>query len=199
MKMKDKEMPKVGEVWRNTIMGVGEPVTVTAFGLDYKWNRSPDRVQFRDANGYLDSTPLNVFMEEYEKYSDVPEKETGDLPEEMSCEEYRKRVLELDRGGPSQFEHAVVGLCSEAGEIADLLKKSYTQKEGVDGIDACDALSEGGDALYYLDLYLASKGWTMEQARRTNIAKLQRRRMVGNDPEAERKIFLDEFKKRGCR
>lgn len=113
----------------------------------------------------------------------------------ISTEEYEAEVLRQQLPTTcSSAVHAALGLSSETGEICDLVKKSETQGAP---ILPEKALEEGGDALWYLTLWLLSHGFTLEQAMRTNAEKLQRRSGYGKDPAAEAKIFRRETRSGG--
>jgi NTP pyrophosphatase (non-canonical NTP hydrolase) len=67
---------------------------------------------------------------------------------------------------------AVLGLCGEAGEVADLIKKS--RYKGIP-LDNASLLMELGDVLWYAELVCQCLGVTREQVEALNIAKLEAR------------------------
>lgn len=68
--------------------------------------------------------------------------------------------------------HAHLGLTSEAGEIADMLKKHIIYDRDLDLINI---LEESGDLSWYQALLLNAAKKTMEEAMEKNIAKLKLR------------------------
>jgi len=70
----------------------------------------------------------------------------------------------------SDFEHAMYGLCSEIGELADVAKKlkfmGRTDRNRQTVIDEC------GDVLFYLERMLGVVGSSIREAVQANIAKL---------------------------
>lgn len=80
----------------------------------------------------------------------------------------------------SQLVAGAMGLCGEAGETCDYLKKVVFHGHRLD----CDKLAEElGDQLWYIALLADAIGISMQQIARRNIAKLQRRYPKGFDPE----------------
>lgn len=68
--------------------------------------------------------------------------------------------------------HSAMGLCTEAGEFMDALKKSiYYGKE----IDLVNLFEEIGDLLWYVGIGLDEIGLPMEECFERNIAKLKKR------------------------
>lgn len=72
--------------------------------------------------------------------------------------------------------YLVLGLCSEAGEVADLMKKSIASRTP---LDPESILNELGDVLWYLTRLADTYGLMMEQIRDANAAKLQARQAQG--------------------
>lgn len=73
-----------------------------------------------------------------------------------------------------------LGLCGEAGEVADLIKKGVFHQQGIDK----DKLKkELGDVLWYLAALCTELGWTMEEVMALNIEKLKARFPEGFDPD----------------
>ena len=67
---------------------------------------------------------------------------------------------------------AALGLCGEAGEVADMIKKVFGQGHVLDD-DAL--LKEVGDVLWYVAAMCTARGWRLEDVARANIAKLEER------------------------
>lgn len=94
----------------------------------------------------------------------------------------------------SRLLHALIGLCTEAGEAQDAVKKFLIYDLPFDEINMVE---EFGDVLWYIALGLDALGVTMEDAMRRNIEKLRVRypdkfteeRALSRDPEAERKTL----------
>lgn len=90
--------------------------------------------------------------------------------------------------------HAHLGLVSEAGEIADALKKHIIYSKELDLINV---MEEVGDSAWYSALLLAAIKKGFEEALEKNIAKLKKRfgdkfttdAATKRDLDAERKIL----------
>lgn len=93
----------------------------------------------------------------------------------MNFEQYQdaaKRTLK--RGDTISFDlnHMAMGLCGEAGELVDCIKKHTVYGKEMD----LDNLAEEvGDALWYLANICNIMDWSLEDMARENIAKLQKR------------------------
>lgn len=72
----------------------------------------------------------------------------------------------------SRLVHALFGMSSESGEIADALKKFFIYGKPLDNTNV---IEECGDLLWYISLALDAVGATMEEAMEKNIAKLKAR------------------------
>lgn len=88
-----------------------------------------------------------------------------------------------DAGCKTDVEKAYLslGLASEAGEVASLMKKEM--RDGVE-YDGEKWLSEIGDCVWYITRLLDVYGYTMEDAMLHNVAKLhdrqQRNKLTGD-------------------
>ena len=120
---------------------------------------------------------------------------------DLSDEQYREAYLRM--WGVFRFQHAVTGLTTEVGEVADQLKKHvYYGKE----LDKVNLKEEGGDLFWYLALFcdeLEQKyGIKAQEILNTNIEKLRARypdkftgeQAINRDTVEERKI-LEQFLK----
>lgn len=70
------------------------------------------------------------------------------------------------------MEHAVLGLCGEAGEVADLYKKSLYKNEP---LNTEKMIEELGDLYFYLQATASLLGISMVQLQELNRAKLEAR------------------------
>ena len=111
--------------------------------------------------------------------------------------EYPAKALRTAK--PLSFEdtlmHAGLLITSEAGEIADAIKKHLVY--GKD-LDKANLLEEIGDACWGLNLLLDALGFTWKQALEANITKLEKRypgntysqdNAINRDKVAEAKVF----------
>lgn len=97
---------------------------------------------------------------------------------------YREFVLRTANGGVTQDMHrvnAALGLCGEAGEFADVVKKWFAQGHA---LDRDKAIKELGDVRWYLELAAWALGTTLEEVEQRNIAKLSARYPNGFDTNA---------------
>ena len=99
----------------------------------------------------------------------------------ITLNEYQMLAQRTARKDLCPYDHVfngVLGLCGEAGECADLLKKSAYQ----DGRDIKqDMKEELGDCLWYCAELAAGMGWMLEEVGQENIDKLKRRYPEGFD------------------
>ena len=99
-------------------------------------------------------------------------------------DEYARQVRAglLTKPGYDPITHCALGLTGEAGEVADLVKKS--QYLGASPIDRGKLFAELGDVLWYLQWLAAEYGWTIENVAVGNILKLENRgRVAGYDAD----------------
>lgn len=93
----------------------------------------------------------------------------------MNFNEYQNLAQRTSNKRLTQEKHIIngaLGLCGEAGEVADILKKVFMQ-----GHDAnASALAEEiGDVLWYCAELAAWLGFSLDDIAEQNIAKLKRR------------------------
>lgn len=107
----------------------------------------------------------------------------------MTNEEYQmaaRRTQNHDLSDRERLNHAVFGLCSEAGEVAGILQKEYQGHE----VDKSHLIRELGDCLWMIseacDALKESIGWVMK----VNILKLTDRYPEGFT--AEKSLFRKE-------
>lgn len=73
------------------------------------------------------------------------------------------------------FNYAVIGMCGEAGEVAEWHKKVNLRKVLKTDLKQEDLLSELGDVLYYLTRAAMLQGWTLQRVMEYNATKLNLR------------------------
>lgn len=81
----------------------------------------------------------------------------------------------------SMFYHAALGICGEAGELADAVKKHVAYGKA---LDTDNVLEESGDLLFYAVQLLTMSGHTLEEAMEHNIKKLKDRYPQGYSDQA---------------
>ena len=93
----------------------------------------------------------------------------------MNFNEYQK-LARLTGVYPE--EHKVVypalGLCGEAGEVAEKVKKNIRDGKSLDGVGL-----ELGDVLWYISALADDLGVTLEEVAQANVDKLQSRKDRG--------------------
>ncbi len=91
----------------------------------------------------------------------------------INPEQYRDHIdPEMYAHMQSRLLHGMLGVCTEAGELQDVIKKHLIYGKP---IDLTNVMEECGDVLWYLALILHATGFTMEEAMERNIAKLKAR------------------------
>jgi NTP pyrophosphatase (non-canonical NTP hydrolase) len=91
----------------------------------------------------------------------------------------------------ARLMHGMIGVCTEAGELQDMVKKHLIYGKEFDPVNV---IEECGDVLWYVALALDACGYTMTDAMDRNLAKLRARfgerftseRALTRDLEAER-------------
>lgn len=100
----------------------------------------------------------------------------------MEFSEYQqlsRRTATYPRAG-EDMTYPALGLCGEAGEVAEKVKKTLRDDGGVLSDDRRDALSrELGDVLWYLSQLATEAGLDLEEIASENLAKLFSRQERG--------------------
>lgn len=123
----------------------------------------------------------------------------------MTPNEYQKLALRTEktpdfiRGTAddkmmARLLHALLGMCTETGEIHDMVKKHMMYGKDFDPVNV---IEECGDTLWYIALALNAVGYSMEDCMRRNIEKLRVRfpdrftseAALNRDLDAERKTL----------
>ena len=74
----------------------------------------------------------------------------------------------------SKVIYPALGLCGEAGEVADKIKKTVRGDRPVEEVTG-NIADERGDVLWYLAILADDLGITLDQIAHWNVAKLNRR------------------------
>lgn len=109
----------------------------------------------------------------------------------MDADEYQRLALRTEAPGRPRAErllNAALGLCGEAGEVADTIKKWQFHGHA---LDEAGLRKELGDVLWYVALACDALGLQMGDVMAENIEKLRRRypdgfsaeRSINRDPE----------------
>lgn len=107
----------------------------------------------------------------------------------MTFNEYRQLAMRTNSPHSSKDElqlNAILGLCGESGELADVVKKSRFQGHELSLDDISDEL---GDILWYIAQACEGFGFDMDELAERNIAKLKKRYPQGF--ESDRSIYRD--------
>lgn len=99
--------------------------------------------------------------------------------EDMNFKEYQEKALRTAgtyRDDIDMLLNGVMGLNGEAGEVIDIVKKFMFQGHDMNREDILD---ECGDTLWYIVLILVSRGYTLLDAAKHNIDKLEKRYPAG--------------------
>lgn len=114
----------------------------------------------------------------------------------LTANEYQRaalRTAQIDKYGKNELLlNGVMGLCGEAGEVIDLVKKWKFQGHE---LDKEKLMRECGDASWYLSLIAYALGYDLSDVFNTNIEKLKERFPDGFSKE--RSINRKEYKSDG--
>ena len=106
-----------------------------------------------------------------------------------------------DKGKDTNVLHGTIGICTEAGEILDAIKKSMFYGKPIDKVNIKEEI---GDVMWYIAILCREFNLEMEDVLQTNINKLKARypdkftseNALNRDLDKERKILettTDEF------
>lgn len=101
----------------------------------------------------------------------------------MTINEFQQDVLRTESGSSHKYPrllHGLMGLCGEAGEAMDILKKTMFQKHE---LNKEHLILELGDCCYYIALAADSLGYDLETLLNMNVKKRQARYPNGFDSE----------------
>ena len=99
----------------------------------------------------------------------------------MTLNEYQNKALVTAKYPTSmRVLYPVLGLCGEAGEVAEKVKKIHRDKGGViDDNSKIEIAKELGDVLWYISTCAEDLGFTLQEIADFNIEKLTSRRERG--------------------
>jgi NTP pyrophosphatase (non-canonical NTP hydrolase) len=92
--------------------------------------------------------------------------------ESLSLKAYQRAAMRTANPSCIDLSNAALGLCGEAGEFADCVKKHLHQGHP---LDRDKLIREAGDVLWYVALACEVLGVTMEHVAERNIEKLKLR------------------------
>ena len=99
----------------------------------------------------------------------------------MTFSEYQTKALTTAlRSGNDLYDtlHWVLGICGEAGEVAEKIKKIIRDKNGViSDADKQELSREIGDVLWYLAILSKQLGQDFEEVAQANLDKLRDRKV----------------------
>ncbi len=97
----------------------------------------------------------------------------------VEYQEFAKRTAVYPEVGAG-FVYPALGLCGEAGEVAEKIKKIFRDRSGIvdDEVRATIA-KELGDCLWYIAQIATELGLSLEEIARQNIEKLIDRKARG--------------------
>lgn len=98
----------------------------------------------------------------------------------MTLNEYQEKAMRTATPASIAFTNVALGMCAEAGEFADVLKKYLYHGHPM---GAEQMIEEAGDVLWYVALAAEALGVTLEGLAQRNIKKLEKRYPDGFDPE----------------
>lgn len=109
----------------------------------------------------------------------------------MTGNEYQKaalRTANMDYSEYGMIMNGALGLCGEAGEVADLIKKATFQGHNLDTEHIAEEL---GDVAWYLAITASAIGKNLDEIFSANVDKLRRRYPEGFD--ADRSVHREEY------
>lgn len=109
----------------------------------------------------------------------------------MDFNQYQELAQRTSNGKDKyeKIENGCMGMCGEAGEAIDILKKHKHQGHQ---LDVEKLIDEAGDCLWYIAELASGLGVTLEGLAQHNIAKLRKR--YPNGFESGRSINREEYR-----
>ena len=103
----------------------------------------------------------------------------------MTINEYQcmaARTINRNNEPQEKEQHALMGMCSEVGELQAVYQKIYQGHP----FDLHHAMSELGDLMWFAAEWCTSQGISLETVAEMNIEKLRKRYPEGFDEERSR-------------
>lgn len=89
----------------------------------------------------------------------------------IKVKQFEQFISDMAKEGLDNETYSVVGLCGEAGEVAEWHKKSVLRTHGTKlPVEALK--DELGDVLHYVARIALNRGWTLKECMEANVAKL---------------------------
>ena len=104
----------------------------------------------------------------------------------MTLKQFEKFIIENAKIGLNDHGYNVIGLCGEAGEVAEHVKKAVYRKDPKYTNDMLR--SELGDVLHYLARIALANGITLNDVMEDNVKKIEGRRLRKEKVFAQRDI-----------
>ena len=113
----------------------------------------------------------------------------------MNANRYMRDSLRTaDRSNMDRLKlECALGLCGEAGEVADIIKKATFQGHPLDAEHIAEEL---GDVAWYLAITASAIGKNLDDIFTANVEKLRKRYPEGFD--SERSVHRPEYEGRGA-
>lgn len=98
----------------------------------------------------------------------------------MNFNDYQQKALSTAIDAGHELMQRALGICGEAGEIAEKLKK-WHRDQGADEklLDKAGLADELGDVLWYVATLADHLGYSLEEIAQANLAKLDSRKARG--------------------
>jgi NTP pyrophosphatase (non-canonical NTP hydrolase) len=98
----------------------------------------------------------------------------------MTLDEYQKKALKTVLPASDNLPYAALGLSSEAGEVASIIKKWIRDNNSdIEKLDKAAMSKELGDALWYIAVTAHLLGFSLDQIAKGNADKLSDRQKRG--------------------
>ena len=106
----------------------------------------------------------------------------------VDCDVFLERIKELQDGdidwaNPQRLLTGAIGICSEGGELLDLVKKILFQGKAPSEELRAKIKNELGDVMWYVQQVLITMEWDLEEVLAENTKKLSGRYPDGFDVE----------------